>query len=114
DGPPLEQLEFERIVEAGGIADVLLEQAEPLTDADALANFAFAGAQPAAIADDGVDFAVVGDISEGLRKLPRRFRVRGITLVENRKMGNEFRAAQVFIKVRKLPRRQQAFVDDGA
>src|SRR5215472_801780 len=114
DAFPFEKLQLEGIVEAGRVADLFFEQAEPLPYPDALANFALACAHPAAITDDRVDLAVVRDVAERLRELPRRLRVRRVTLMENRELGREFGVMQVFVETGELPGREQPFVNHGA
>ncbi len=89
-----------------------LERREPGADGEASAKFALFGAEPAAIRDDGVDFTVVGDVTERLRKIPGGLRVCGIALVENGERRGERGVAQIFVKLRELPGREQTFVND--
>ena len=107
-----EKLELERVVEAGGIADFFFERREPGADGQAGAEFALFGAEPAAIRDDGIDFAVVGDVTERLRKIPGGLRVCRIALVEDGERRGERGVAEIFVKLRELPGREEAFVDD--
>ena len=107
-----EELQLEGVVEAGGVADFFFQRSEPGADGEAGAEFALLGAEPAAIRDDGVDFAVVGDVTERLRKIPGGLRVRRIALVEDGERRGKRGVAQIFVKLRELPGREQAFVDD--
>jgi hypothetical protein len=107
-----EELELEGVVEAGGVADFSFQRSEPGTDGQASAEFALFGAEPTAVRDDGVDFAVVGDVTERLRKIPGRLRVCGVALVEDGERRGKRGVAEIFVKLRKLPRREEAFVDD--
>src|SRR4029077_9294472 len=77
------------------------------------ADFGGFGAEPAAVRDDGIDFTVVRDVAERLREMPGRLRVGRIALMKNGESSGERRIAQVFVKLGKLPRREQAFVNDG-
>src|SRR5947208_1514516 len=70
------------------------------------------GAEPAAIGDDRVDLAIVGDVAKWLREIPGRLRVCRIALVKDGERRREQWIAHIFIKLGKLPRREQAFVDD--
>src|SRR5260370_7073006 len=45
--------------------------------------------------------------------MPGRLRVSGIALVKNGECGHERRIAQIFVKLWKLPGREQALVYDG-
>ena len=101
---PSQQAQLERVIEAGGIADVFFEQREPRADGEARANFAGLGAEPAAVGDDGIDFAVVRDVAKGLREVPGGLRVGRIALVKNGKGGGEGRIAQVFVELREIAR----------
>ena len=102
-----EQLDFQRVIKAGGIADVFFEQMKPFANANALADFAFASAQPAAVTDHGINFAVVGHVAERLRELPGRLRVGGIALVENGEVHGKFGTAEILEETRKLPGGEQ-------
>ena len=107
-----EEPKLEGVIEAGGVADFIFQGREPGADGQARAEFALFGAKPAAIRDDGVDFAVVGGVAKGLRKMPGRLRVGGIALVEDGEGRGKGSVAQIFVELRKLPRSEQAFVDD--
>ena len=112
-GEAFEELQFETVVEAGGIADVFFEDGEPGADGEPGTDFALFGAEPAAVGDDGIDFAVVGDVAEGLREMPGGLRVGGIALMKDGEGRFERGIAQVFVKLGELPGREEAFVDDG-
>ncbi len=53
------------------------------------------------------------DVPERLRQMPGRLRVGGIALMKNGECGHEGRIAQIFVKLGKLPGREQALVYDG-
>src|SRR5713226_220734 len=75
-------------------------------------NLARLGSQPAPIGNDGIDFSVVRHVAERLRQVPRRLRIRRIALVKDSEGRSKRWIAQVFVKLRELPRRQQALIYD--
>ena len=108
-----EEAKLESIIETRGITDVLFKKREPRAHSEARAEFGGFGTKPAAVRDDGIDLAVVRDVTERLREMPGRLRVRGIALVKNSKACCKRWIAQVFVKLGKLPGREQSLIHDG-
>ncbi len=67
-----------------------------------------------AVRPDRVDLAVVREVAERLRQPPRRERVRGVALVEQRVSGVEVRGAEVRVEPPELVADEEALVDDRA
>src|SRR6266700_6381258 len=86
---------------------------EPRTRIQSGPDLLFPSAHPAAVSDDRVDLTVVRQKTKRLRQRPCWLRVGGEALVEDRKAALKVMVVQFRIKNRQLPRRQQAFVDDG-
>src|SRR6266700_1232546 len=87
---------------------------EPFTRIQCRANLRLARAHPAAVSDNCVDLTVVRQKTKWLGQRPRRLRVGGEALMEDRKTALKVVVAQFRIKNRQLLGRQQALVDDGA
>ena len=102
--------DFKRVVQTGGIADVIFQTAKPFTGLQRRTNPAFTRPHPAAVADDGVDFTVMGQETERLCQRPCGTRVRGEALVKDRKRSRKIPGQQVRIKERQLPGRKQSLV----
>ena len=84
-GAAAENEQFERVIEAGGVAAVGLDDGEELLDVVAEQRGredVLAGVHPVDVAAHGVDFAVVGDVAEGMRELPGGEGVGGEALVD--------------------------------
>ncbi len=108
---PLEQSDFQGVVEAGGIANVVLERAKPRSHAQVFPQSPFARARPAAVRDDGVDLPVVRRATKRLGQRPGGPRVGRVALMENGERGHESRTGQIGIEGRELPGGQQALVN---
>src|SRR6202790_5141120 len=110
DRKTLEQLEFERVVQTGGVTDVVFENAKPSANIERSPHLRGFRAQPAAIRDDGIDLAVVRHVTKRLRELPRWLRIGRIALMKNGERRRERRIAQIAVEARELPRREQPLV----
>ena len=108
--------ELERVVDAGRVALVLVDDGEELGDVVAeelRLQAALARAHPVHVALERVDLAVVADVAVGVRERPRRERVRAEARVDHRQRADDAGIGQVRVILSDLIRQQQALVDDG-
>ena len=109
--------EFERVVEAGGVALAFIgDRPQP---ADVLAvelrmHGSLARRHPVDVAAQRVDFAVVGDHPVGMRQRPGREGVGREALMHQRQRAFEIRFVQVGIVLAELVGEEHALVDHGA
>ena len=109
--------EFERVVEAGGVALALIgDRPQP---GDVLAvqlggHGGLARRHPVDVAAQRVDLAVMRDHPVGMRQRPGRERIRGKALVHQRERAREIGLVQVGIVLAELVGEEHALVDHGA
>ena len=109
--------EFERVVEAGGVALAFIgDRPQP---ADVLAvelrmHGSLARRHPVDVAAQRVDFAVMGDHPVGMRQRPGREGVGREALMHQRQRAFEIRFVQVGIVFAELVGEEHALVDHGA
>ncbi len=106
------QQNLERIIKARRVADALFQRVEPILHRKLISNALLARAHPPAVGSDRIDLAIVRDESKRLRQHPGRPSVGGIALVKNGEGRPEVGAIDVGIKLAKLERREEAFVND--
>ena len=108
------QVEFECVIEAGGITDAKFQQTIFVRKSQLFSQRCFSSVQPSAVGADGVDLSVVGNQTKWLRQRPTWLRIGRIALMEDCEGAFEFRIAQIRVERRQLLRCQQSFVNYGS
>ena len=113
-GRPASTSSSRALIEAGGVAAMLVDNRQDLVDVfeQRRREERFAGSHPVQVAAQGVDLAVVRKHAVGVRQLPARERVRAEARMEHRQRADHARVAQVREVLAQLRRREHALIDE--
>ena len=116
EGEAAEDQIFKDIVKIPGVGKVLAANRpyflEFFRTKDAGFQQALLGFPPVQVTSNGIDFPVVGDVAEGLRQFPLRYRVRRKTGVDQGDSGGHTLILEVGVKGAQLISGELAFIDD--
>ena len=109
--------QFERVVEAGGVASAGGDDWGELGDVVAKVRrgkHGFAGVHPVDVAPQGVDLTVVDDVAVGVRQFPFTQRVGAEAGMDHGECADDAFVVQIMEEIGHLVAGDHAFVDDHA